>query len=485
VFDTFFPSLEIVGTPDHTRVLVGEIPHPHTGLPIRLYDTRTFNRVEQVQHSLTEIAFLAADGSVQTVHRSEVSSRYIYKHEMALLLRVAGFARWEICSDFDGRPLTRESDAMVVTAWNGELAERCTGKESRCSITFQSLGCCDSPIDLDETSRNSDDLACMVECKSRVRRLTELNMDVHSMGRAARLAARLGCVHLVLCTVALADPVYTAIDLGTGAVTYGVDSSGNGTVTGSNGLTYTFNPVQNYLPAQWQGTTQRVPTVEPAPVWDRDTYGNPKYAYSYSNLVYMNNQGLAAGINVYGVAGHLSNSEAFFTQQQANGTWGPPGGFLWSGATNIGNSPLAVGIQGISPTGQVLGFGTIGSYSTTSVMYLYDTKAGTLTNLTNLVNSLTWTNPSRLPAGQSPNWVLNSPVGHLDNSGRILIEADEGGNWQSPHELLLIPAGLAADPFVPAPEPAAWAVFASLIGYCVAHRWLGSRTFGNPKPSRL
>ena len=97
----------------------GEIPHPHTGLPIRLYDTRTFNRVEQVQHSLNEIEFLAADGSVQTVHRSEVSSRYIYKHEMALLLRVAGFGRWEICGDFDGRPLTRESDAMVVTAWNG------------------------------------------------------------------------------------------------------------------------------------------------------------------------------------------------------------------------------------------------------------------------------------------------------------------------------------------------------------------------------
>jgi hypothetical protein len=55
---------------------------------------------------------------VQTVHRSEVSSRYIYKHEMALLLRVAGFARWEICGDFDRRPLMRENEAMVVTAWD-------------------------------------------------------------------------------------------------------------------------------------------------------------------------------------------------------------------------------------------------------------------------------------------------------------------------------------------------------------------------------
>jgi hypothetical protein len=36
---------------------------------------------------------------------------------MALLLRVAGFERWEIYGDFDGHPLTRENDAMVVMAW--------------------------------------------------------------------------------------------------------------------------------------------------------------------------------------------------------------------------------------------------------------------------------------------------------------------------------------------------------------------------------
>ena len=118
VFDTFFPSLEIVGAPQNTRVLEGELPHPQTGLPIRMYDTRSFDRVAQVQHSLNEIELLAADGSVQTVYRSEIRGRYLYKHEMELLLRVAGFSRWEIYGDFDRRPLTREDDAMIVTAWN-------------------------------------------------------------------------------------------------------------------------------------------------------------------------------------------------------------------------------------------------------------------------------------------------------------------------------------------------------------------------------
>jgi SAM-dependent methyltransferase len=118
-FDTFFPSLEIVGAPQNTRVLEGELTHPQTGLPMRMYDTRTFDRVAQTQHSLNEVELLAADGDIQSVLRSEVSSRYVYKQEMELLLRVAGFARWEIYGDFEGRPLTRETDAMIVRAWNG------------------------------------------------------------------------------------------------------------------------------------------------------------------------------------------------------------------------------------------------------------------------------------------------------------------------------------------------------------------------------
>ena len=85
---------------------------------MRMYDTRRFDRVAQVQHSLNEFQLLGADGSVAAVYRSQVSSRYVYKHEMELLLRVAGFARWEIHGNFDRRPLTRENDAMIVTAWN-------------------------------------------------------------------------------------------------------------------------------------------------------------------------------------------------------------------------------------------------------------------------------------------------------------------------------------------------------------------------------
>jgi hypothetical protein len=116
-FDTFFPSLEYVNMQDNMRYLEGEIPHPETGLPIRMYDTRRLDRVAQVQYSLNEIELLAADGSIAAVHRSQHSGRYFYKQEMELLLRMAGFARWEIYGNFDRRPLTRETDDLIVAAW--------------------------------------------------------------------------------------------------------------------------------------------------------------------------------------------------------------------------------------------------------------------------------------------------------------------------------------------------------------------------------
>jgi SAM-dependent methyltransferase len=116
-FDTFFPDLGIIGAPQNTRVLELETKHPVTGATFRAYDTRRFDRVEQIQHSLNELELIGEDGSATTVQRSETRMRWIYKGEMALLLRVAGFARWEIYADFDRRPLTRETDGMIVCAW--------------------------------------------------------------------------------------------------------------------------------------------------------------------------------------------------------------------------------------------------------------------------------------------------------------------------------------------------------------------------------
>ena len=76
-FDTFFPSQEIVGMPDEdpraggrdsasrNRPADAHVRHAHASTASR-----------KTQHSLNEVELVAADGSVQTIHRSECSSRY-------------------------------------------------------------------------------------------------------------------------------------------------------------------------------------------------------------------------------------------------------------------------------------------------------------------------------------------------------------------------------------------------------------------------
>lgn len=116
-FDGYFPSLEIIVAAQGTRVLEGEIPHRESGRTLRMYDTRRFDRVNQIQHSINEVEVLDAEGNLCEWRRSTTSIRWIYKGERGLLLQLSGFRRWEISADFAGTPLERESDGMVVRAW--------------------------------------------------------------------------------------------------------------------------------------------------------------------------------------------------------------------------------------------------------------------------------------------------------------------------------------------------------------------------------
>lgn len=117
VFNVFYPGREFLNGPEGTPVLELETRHPATGLPVRIYDTRTLDRVGQVQHSQVEIQELDGNGDVLTAHRSETATRWTFKPEMELLLEGAGFSRWQIWGGFDRRPLTRDDEQMIVFAW--------------------------------------------------------------------------------------------------------------------------------------------------------------------------------------------------------------------------------------------------------------------------------------------------------------------------------------------------------------------------------
>lgn len=117
IFDAFFPGLAIIGAPENTRVLELETVHPPTGKRLMLYDTRSFDRVRQIQHSINEIELVDSEGNIEILQKCEFSTRWIYKNEMELLLKMAGFTRFRIDGDFQGNPLVKETDGMVVRAW--------------------------------------------------------------------------------------------------------------------------------------------------------------------------------------------------------------------------------------------------------------------------------------------------------------------------------------------------------------------------------
>jgi SAM-dependent methyltransferase len=117
VMEIFFPGLQVIAGPEGTPVLEHEVRHPQTGHQVRIFDTRHFNRVEQIQHSEIEIQEVDPAGALVASHRSMTAIRWIFKSEMELLLRVAGFSRWQIFGGFDRRTLRKETQSMIVFAW--------------------------------------------------------------------------------------------------------------------------------------------------------------------------------------------------------------------------------------------------------------------------------------------------------------------------------------------------------------------------------
>lgn len=117
VFNTIPPHLVSAPGPEGVPVLEHEAPDPATGRTVRIFDTRTFDRVTQVQHSEMEIRECDDAGRVLASHRSVTDMRWTWVCEMDLLLRAAGFARWTIAGGFEREPFTAASPLMLVTAW--------------------------------------------------------------------------------------------------------------------------------------------------------------------------------------------------------------------------------------------------------------------------------------------------------------------------------------------------------------------------------
>ena len=117
IFNVFFPSFDRMVQPDGEQVLEREFPHPTSGLPVAMYVTRQSDRVNQILRVEREVVESDARGYAAHTHRDRFSMRWTWKPEMELLLGAAGFSRWSVQGGFDGRPLEKDTDEMVWTAW--------------------------------------------------------------------------------------------------------------------------------------------------------------------------------------------------------------------------------------------------------------------------------------------------------------------------------------------------------------------------------
>src|SRR5262249_59550040 len=95
----FHPSAErlVAGANEY---LNGEVPFGDGW--IRCFDSTVDDRVEQTRVVTRRLEFLRADGTVAEERRYTFDMRYVFKPEMELLLRVAGFARWEMRPMLEG-----------------------------------------------------------------------------------------------------------------------------------------------------------------------------------------------------------------------------------------------------------------------------------------------------------------------------------------------------------------------------------------------
>lgn len=97
-------------------VLEHEVPLAGGG-KLQLWDTRRKDVVGQRQDSEVEIFELDAAERPVAAHRFSTHQRWVYRFELELLLRAAGFARTEFLGGFDGRPLRTPEDQMIAWAF--------------------------------------------------------------------------------------------------------------------------------------------------------------------------------------------------------------------------------------------------------------------------------------------------------------------------------------------------------------------------------
>ena len=118
-FDGSFPGLAWIGAPQDRRELEGETKHPPPGRRCAATTSAasTASRRCSARGTRSNWTRPTARPASSTARSSSCGGRTRPRWSCCC---AAGFARYEVCGGFDRRPLTQETDEMVVLARAGE-----------------------------------------------------------------------------------------------------------------------------------------------------------------------------------------------------------------------------------------------------------------------------------------------------------------------------------------------------------------------------
>jgi SAM-dependent methyltransferase len=120
----YHPSVQMLADFDGSEKLWKEVPEAG-GRRLRIYNAVHVDRVAQQQRTERRVDEVDPSGAVAATHRYSFRLRYVWTPEMGLLLRTAGFARWEAVCPFtawDGEPFDppkppQEGTVIAYRAW--------------------------------------------------------------------------------------------------------------------------------------------------------------------------------------------------------------------------------------------------------------------------------------------------------------------------------------------------------------------------------
>lgn len=265
-------------------------------------------------------------------------------------------------------------------------------------------------------------------------------------GRRSMEIAGVALLLAQLIPAANADPItvpgYTVTDLGGGAgpPTFTTDSSGNGVVIASNGLTYSFQQTPNNVLSSGQLAT--LPLHETS--WGGES-NVPSFPFNaYTSGVVNSNGVVMATYNTPDVS-HEYLSSIYAVQRNPDGTWGQPtlvqsSGPLFDGSSS-GGSPIAY----LSKSNEIVSALAPSNNLPYSVL-VYNMSTNSVFSLSQLLSSTGY-------AAMYPR--------AISDSGQIVLSAiaDNPAAGFPQTNILLTPDGVSSAPIeAPVPEPGAMAV---------------------------